>query len=83
MKTRNREIDPVGSNPEKPPSSKRIRQSTRITEYFLIGKSCKMTSLMIPMKIEVLQHFAYVKEKRPPKTSDDSIISCPLASGFR
>ena len=67
MKTRGGEIIPP---PIPPPQdnrgekSKASRGSLRNKEHFLIGKSAKMSSNMLPTRADVIKHFWYLKEKR-------------------
>ena len=85
MRTRKRQLEPVdsGSGCSSSHKPKKSRQSTRMKNNFLVGNSAKMTSVMLPLRIDVLKHLLYLQEKKLQNTKIDSLISCQLGVGFR
>ena len=73
MRTRKKElghVDSVGgcSSSDKP---KKSCLSTRMKDSFLVGKSAKMTSIMLPLRIDVLKHLLHLQEKNRQNTKID------------
>ena len=80
MRTRKRDHDPgQGSSGPDTNTPKKVRSSLRQTEYFMVGKSCKMQSSQLPTNADVIQHYLYLKEIHGQNSSNKDLIACSFA----